>query len=165
MKNYVQDSLDRGKIRPTSSPTGASLFSIQEKYKSLQCGVDYRALNRITKRNNSPLPRSDGMFDMLGDAKVFSKMDLKTGFHETRLKYEDIGKTVFNTRYHQFEYLVMPSELCNVLATLQSVISRTFHDCVDVFIIAYLDDLVIFSKEEGSHIEHLNIVLSSLHYH
>ncbi len=165
MKDYVQELLDKGKIRPSKSPYGAPLFFVKEKDKPLRGVVDYRALNRITKRNNAPLPRSDEMFDMLGDAKVFSKMDLKTGFHQIRVKPEDIEKTAFNTNYGQFEYLVMPMGLCNAPATFQSLLNRICHDCVDVFTVVYMDDSLIFSKDEKSHLEHLNMVLSRLKDH
>ena len=162
MKNYVEDLLKNGKIRPSKSPYGAPLSFVKEGDKPLRGVVDYRGLNRITKRNNSPLPRSDEMFDMLGEAKYFSKMDLKTGFHQIRVKTEDIEKTAFNTKYGQFEYLVMPMGLCNAPATFQSLMNRIFYDCIDVFMVVYMDDLLIFSKDEKSHIEHLKVVLSRL---
>ena len=161
-KEYVEDLLKKGKIRPSKSPYGAPLFFVKEKDKPLRGVVDYRGLNRITKRNNSPLPRSDEMFDLLGEAKFFSKMDLKTGFHQIRVKPEDIEKTAFNTKYGQFEYLVMPMGLCNAPATFQSLMNRIFYDCVDMFMVVYMDDLLIFSKDEESHLKHLEIVLSRL---
>lgn len=124
--------------------------------------VDYRALNRITKRNNAPLPRCDEMFDRLGEATVFSKMDLKVGFHQIRVQASDVEKTAFNTKYGQFEYLVMPMGLCNAPATFQSLMNRIFYNCIDVFLVVYMDDLLIFSKNEADHLEHLDIVLSRL---
>ena len=165
MKDYVEDLLKKGKIRPSKSPYGAPLFFIKEKDKPLRGVVDYRALNRITKRNNTPLPRSDEMFDILGEARVFSKMDLKTGFHQIRVKPEDIEKTAFNTKYGQFEYLVMPMGLCNAPATFQSLMNQIFYDCIDVFLAVYMDDLLIFSKDHDSHLEHLDTVLSRLKNH
>ena len=135
---------------------------MKDKDKPLRGVVDYRALNRITKRNNAPLPRSDEMFDLLGEAKVFSKMDLKTGFHQIRVRDKDIEKTAFNTKYGQFEYLVMPMGLCNAPATFQSLMNRIFYDCVDVFMVVYMDDLLVFSKDEESHVRHLETVLSRL---
>ena len=161
-KSYVQDLLQKGKIRPRRSPYGAPLFFVKEGNKPLRGVVDYRGLNRITKRNNAPLPRSDEMFDMLGDARVFSKMDLKTGFHQIRIKPEHIEKTAFNTKYGQFEYLVMPMGLCNAPATFQSLMSRIFYDCIDVFMVVYMDDLLIFSKDRSTHFKHIETVLSRL---
>jgi hypothetical protein len=107
--------------------------------------LDYRALNRITKRSNAPLPRSDEMFDRLGGARVFSKLDLKTGFHQIRLRPEDIEKTEFNTEHGQFEYLVMPIGFCNAPATFQTLMNNIFYDCIDDFLVVYMDDLLTFS--------------------
>ena len=117
MKDYVQELLDKGKIRPSKSPYGSPLFFVKEKGKPLRGIVDYGGLNRIMKRNNAPLPRSNVMADMFGEATVFSKMDLKMGFHQIRVKPEDIEKTAFNTKYGQFEYLVMPMGLCDIPVT------------------------------------------------
>ena len=162
MKYYAQELLGKGKIRTRKSPYGAPLFFVKEKDKPLRGVVEYRGLNRITKKNNAPLPRSYEMFDMLGNAKVFSKMDLKTGFHQIRVKPDDIENTEFNTKYGQFERLVMPMGLFNAPATFKSLIKRIFYDFVDVFMAAYMDDLLIFIKDGKSHLEHLNIVLSRL---
>ena len=163
-KEYVEGLLKKGKIRPSKSPYGAPLFFVKEKDK-LRGVVDYRALNRITKRNNAPLPRSDEMFDRLGGAKYFSKLDLKTGFHQIRVKPEDIEKTAFNTKYGQFEYLVMPMGLCNAPATFQTLMNQIFYDCIDVFMVVYMDDLLIFSKDEESHYRNLETVLRRLKEH
>ncbi len=102
---------------------------------------------------------------MFGDAKVFSKMDLKTGFHQIIVKPEDIEKTVFNTEYGQFEYLVIPMGFRNAPATFHSLMNHIFYDCVDVCMAVYMDDLLIFSKDEKFYVEHLNIVLSLLKDH
>ena len=162
MKEYVEDLLQKGKIRPSKSHYGSPLFFVKEGDKPLRGVVDYRGLNRITKRNNALLPRSDEMFDRLGDSRVFSRMDLKTGFHQIRVKPEHIEKTAFNTKYGQFEYLVMPMGLCNAPATFQSLMNRIFYDCIDFFIVIYMDDILIFSKDEESHYKHLKIVLERL---
>lgn len=170
VKQYVEELLRKGKIRRSKSPYGSSLFIVKELDK-LRCVVDYRALNRIRKKNSSPLPRCDEMFDRLGKATVFSKLDLKTGFHQIRVREEDIEKTAFKTRYGHFEYLVMPMGLRNGPATFQSVMNRIFDDCIDVFVIitktsytimVYMDDLLIFSRNEKEHLRHLEIVLSRL---
>ncbi len=105
------------------------------------------------------------MADLLREAKAFPKMDLETGFHQIRMKPGDVEKTAFNTEYGQFEYLVMPMGLCNAPARFQSLMNRIFYDCLDVFMDVYLDDLLIFSEEEKSHIQHLNTVLSHLKDH
>ena len=117
VKDYVVALLQKGKIRRSKSPFGSSLFFVKDKNEPLRAVVDYRALNRFIKRNNSPLPRPDEMFDRLGGSCFFSKLDLKTGFHQIRVRPEDIEKTAFNTKHGQFEYLVMPMGLCNAPAT------------------------------------------------
>ena len=127
-KEYVEDLLKKGKIRPSKSPYGAPLFFVKEKDKKLRGVVDYKALNLITKKNNDPLPRSDEMFDLLGDAMVFSKIELKTGFHQVKVKLDYIEKTAFNTKYGQFEYLVMSMRLCNAPSTFQSLINTIIYD-------------------------------------
>ena len=163
-KEYVEDLLTKGKIRRSKSPYGAPLFFVKEPGK-LRGVVDYRALNRITKRNNSPIPRSDEMFDRLGGAKFFSRLDFKTGFHQIRMRPSDVEKTAFNTKYGQFEYLVMPMGACNAPATFQSLMNEIFHDCIDEFLCVYIDDLLVFSKDEESHYCHLETVLNRLKEH
>ena len=138
---------------------------MKDKEKPLRSFVDYRAFNRITKRSNAPLPRSDEMFDRLEGAMVFSKLDLKTGFHQIRVRPDDIETTAFNTKYGQFEYLVMPMGLCNAPATFQSLMNRIFYDSIDVSLVAYMDDVLIFSKDEESHPKHLEIVLKHFQEH
>ena len=102
------------------------------------------------------------MFDRLGDARVFSKLDLKTGFHQIRVRPEDVEKSAFNTKYGQFEYLVLPMGLCNAPATFQTLMNEVFYDYIDKFVVVYLDDLLIFSKTPEEHLRHLELVLSRL---
>lgn len=102
------------------------------------------------------------MFDRLGEAKVFSKLNLKTGFHQIRLRAEDIEKTAFKTRYGQFEYQVMPMGLCNAPATFRTLMNIVFQDCLDKFLVGYLDDLLVFSRNREDLMRHLEIVLSRL---
>ena len=109
-KEYVESLSKKGKIRPSKSPYGASLFLVKDKHKLLRGVVDYLALNRTTKINNAPLPRSDEMFDRLGGGKFFSKLDMNTGLHHIRVRREDTEKTTFNTKYGQFECLVIPRQ-------------------------------------------------------
>jgi len=164
VKQYVESLLKSGKIRRSKSPYGAPLFFVKEGDK-LRGVVDYRALNRITKRNNAPIPRSDEMFDRIGGAKFFSRLDLKTGFHQIRVRDIDVEKTAFNTKYGQFEFLVMPMGACNSPATFQTLMNQIFHDCIDDFLVVYIDDLLIFSKDRESHLTHLEIVLKRLKEH
>ena len=147
-KEYVEGLLRKGKISPRKLPYEAPMFFVKNKNEPLRGVVDYRALNRIMKRNNSPLPRSDEIFDLIGEAEVFSRIDLKTGFHQIRVREKYIEKTAFNTKYGQFEYLVMLMGLFNSPATFQSLMNRIFYDGVDVFMVVYMNDLLIFSKVE-----------------
>ena len=98
------------------------------------------------------------MFDRLGGARIFSKLNLKTGFHQIHVKPKDIVRTAFNTKYGQFEYLVMPMGLCNAPATFQTLMNQLFYDCIDDFLVVYMDDLLIFSKDEASHLKYLETV-------
>lgn len=163
-KEYIIDLLRSGKIRPSKSPYGAPLFFIKLKNK-LRGVIDYRALNRITKKNNSPIPRIDEMFDRLGGSVIFSKMDLKTGYHQVRVCPEDIEKTAFNSKYGQYEFLVMPMGLCNAPATFQTLMNDLFREHIDEFVVVYIDDLLVFSKSQEEHYKHLDIVLAKLSEH
>jgi hypothetical protein len=120
-----------GKIRSSKSPYGAPLFFVKEGDKPLRGVVGYQALNSTTKRNNAPISRSDEIFDRLRGAKLFSELDLKTGFFQIRLRPEDIEKTAFNKKYGQFEYLVKPMGLCNAPETFQKLIINIFYECID----------------------------------
>ena len=160
-KEYVEKLLKSGKIVPSKAPYGASLFFVKQNGK-LRGFVDYTALNRHTKKNNAPIPRSDEIFDRLGGAKSFSKLDTETGFHQIRVKPEGIEKTAFNTNYGQFEDLVMPMELCNAPAIFQTLMNQLFYDCIDNYLVVYMDDLLIFSKDEASQLKHQETVLRRL---
>lgn len=160
-KEYLTKLLKSGKIRPSKSPYGAPLFFVRQKGQ-LRGVIDYRALNILTKKNNAPIPRIDELLDRLGQASVFSKMDMKTGFHQIRIKEADVEKTAFNTKYGHFEFLVMPMGLCNAPATFQSLMNSLFYDHLDEFVVVYIDDLLIFSTNRTDHLKHLEIVLSRL---
>lgn len=161
-KEYIEENLKSGKIRPSKSPYGSPMFFAKEKDGTLRGVVDYRAVNHITKRNSTAIPRTDEMFDRLGRAKYFSKIDMKTGFHQIRVHPDDVEKTAFTTKYGQFEYLVMAIGLCNAPATFQTLMNSIFFDHIDSFIVVYIDDLLIFSKTKDEHIQHLRIVFERL---
>lgn len=149
-------------IRTRKSPYGAPLFFSKEKDKKLGGVVEYRSLNRITKWNRSPSPRSDEMFDRLGAASEFSKLDPKTAFYHIRVESEDIKKTYFNAKYGPFEYLVMPMGICNSTATFQSVMNTIVYDCIDEHLVVYMNDLLIFSRSETEHLEHQKNIIRPL---
>lgn len=164
-KEYLTDLLKRGVIRPSKSPFGAPLFFAKAPGKPLRGVVDYRALNRMTKRNNYAVPRADEMYDRLGGSTVFSKMDLKTGFHQIRIRDKDIEKTAFNTKYGQYEYLVMPMGLCNAPATFVTLMNEVMKEFIDHFCVVYMDDILVYSKTKEEHYKHLDLILSRLEQH
>ena len=129
---------------------------------SLRLCIDYRQLNCVTIKNRYPLPRIDDLFDQLRGARFFSKIDLRSGYYQLRVRDEDILKTAFRTRYGHYEFLVMPFGLTNAPAAFMDLMHRVLRLYLDLFVIVFIDDIVIFSKTEEEHAEHLRIVLQVL---
>jgi hypothetical protein len=165
LKKQLEELTELGFIRPSKSPYGAPVLFVKKKDGGLRLCIDYRALNKQTIRNAYPLPRIDELLDRLHGAKVFSKIDLRSGYHQIRVAPEDVPKTAFRTRYGHFEFLVLSFGLTNAPATFQTLMNDIFRPYLDLFIIVYLDDLCIFSKNEQEHGEHLRLVLSVLREH
>ena len=124
--------------------------------------VDYRPLNEVTVKNKYPLPRIDILFDQLVGAKFFSKIDLRLGYHQIKIRVEDIPKTAFSTRYGLYEYTVMSFELTNTPAYFMYLMNSIFFEELDVFVVIFIDDILIFSKTEEEHAEYIRIVLQKL---
>ncbi|KAK8941176.1 hypothetical protein KSP39_PZI010028 [Platanthera zijinensis] len=162
LKSQLQELVDKNFIRPSTSPWGAPVLFVKKKDGSLQLCIDYRELNKLTIRNQYPLPRIDDLFDQLVNARVFSKIDLRSGYHQMRIKEEDIYKTAFSTRYRHFEFVVMPFGLTNAPAVFMDLMNRVFKEYLDKFVIVFIDDILIYSKDKEEHAEHLKIVLQTL---
>jgi hypothetical protein len=127
--------------------------------------VDYRPLNAVTVKNKYPLPHIDILFDQLSKAKVFSKIDLRSGYHQIKIRPEDILKTAFSTRYDLYEYLVMSFDLTNAPAHFMCLMNSVFMPELDKFVVVFIDDILIYSENEEEHAEHLRIVLTRLREH
>ena len=162
LKEQLQELLERGVIRLSVSPWGAPVLFVKKKDGSMRLCIDYRELNRVTIRNRYPLPRIDDLFDQLQGAKYFSKIDLRSGYHQLRVRDEDIAKTAFRTRYDHYEFLVMPFGLTNAPAVFMDLMNRVFSEYLDKFVIVFIGDILVYSKSEEEHEDHLRIVLETL---
>nr|GFC86570.1 retrotransposon protein [Tanacetum cinerariifolium] len=133
LKDQLQELLERGFIRPSVSPWGAPVLFVKKNDGSMRLCIDYHELNKITIRNCYPLPRIDDLFDQLQGAMYFSKIDLRSGYHQLRVKEHDVSKTAFYTRYGHYEFLVMPFGLTNAPAVFMDLMNRIFHEFLDKF--------------------------------
>ncbi|KAJ6839083.1 uncharacterized protein M6B38_316420 [Iris pallida] len=162
LNKQIKELLSKGFIQPSASPWGAPVLFVKKKDGTLRLVIDYRALNEVTIKNKYPLPRIDQLFDQLGEARVFSKIDLRSGYHQVKVKKEDIPKTAFRTRYGHYEFLVMPFGLTNAPAIFMDLMNRVFYQYLDKFVIVFIDDILVYSKSEEEHERHLRIVLQTL---
>jgi hypothetical protein len=161
----LQELLDKGYIRPSSSPWGSPALFVKNKDGSLRMCVDYRPLNAVTIKNKYPLPRIDVFFDQLAGAQVFSKIDLRSGYHQIKIRASDIPKTAFFTRYGLYEFLVMSFGLTNAPAYFMYLMNSVFMNELDKFVVVFIDDILIYSKRKAEHAKHLRIVLQQLRDH
>jgi hypothetical protein len=164
LKTQLSELLQKGLIRPSSSPWGCPAIFVKKKDQSLCMCVDYRPLNAVIIKNKYPLPCIDILFDQLSKAKVFSKIDLRSGYHQIKICPEDIPKTAFSTRYGLYEYLVMSFGLTNAPTHFMYLMNSVFMQELDKFVVIFIDDILIYSENE-EHVEHLRIVLSILREH
>ena len=147
LKTQLQELLDKGFIRPNVSPWGAPILFVKKKDDTLQMCIDYWKINKVTVKNKYPLPRIEDLFDQLKKASVFSKIDLRSGYYELRVKEVDVPKLVFRTRYGHVEFLVMPFGLTNALAAFMYLMNRVFHPYLDQFGVVFIDDILVYSKD------------------
>uniref|UniRef100_A0A388KM38 Reverse transcriptase domain-containing protein n=1 Tax=Chara braunii TaxID=69332 RepID=A0A388KM38_CHABU len=162
LRAQLDDLLYKDWIRPSCSPYGAPVLFVRKKNKDLRLCIDYRKLNAQTVENADPLPRIDDLLERLCGATYFSKLDLKSGYHQIEIQPQDRYKTAFKTRYGHFEWVVMPFGLTNAPATFQAAMTTEFRDLLDRSVLIYLDDILVYSRTLDEHIIHLRAVLNRL---
>ncbi|GJY35396.1 putative reverse transcriptase domain-containing protein [Tanacetum coccineum] len=162
LSNQLQELADRGFIRPSTSPWGAPVLFVKKKDGSFRMCIDYQELNKLTVKNRYPLPRIDDLFDQLQGSSVYSKIDLRSGYHQLRVRDEDIPKTAFRKRYGHYEFQVMPFGLTNAPAIFRDLMNRVCKPYLDKFVIVFIDDILIYSCNKEEHANHLRIVLELL---
>jgi hypothetical protein len=165
LKKQLQELLDKGFIRPSTSLWGCPALFVKKKDESLRLCIDYCPLNVVTIKNKYPLPRIDVLFDQLVGAKVFSKIDLRSGYHQIKIRASDISKTAFSTRYGMYEYLVMSFGLTNAPAYFMYMMNSVFMPELDKFVVVFIDDILVYSKNEEEHAGHLHVVLQRQREH
>jgi transposase InsO family protein len=165
VKKQVDELLEKGFIRPSTSPWSSSILFVPKKDGGLRMCVDYRALNKATVRNNYPLPRIDEVWDQIGGSRYFSSLDLRSGYNQIRIAEDDTYKTCFRTRYGAYEFLVVPFGLAGAPPIFQSLMNEVLRPYLDKFCLVYLDDILVYSKTKNEHVEHLRIILTKLREH
>ena len=162
LRDYLDENLKKGHIRPSTSPAGYPILFVKKKDGTHRLCVDYRQLNNVTVKNRYALPRIDELLDRVQGAKWFTKIDLPGAYSLVRLKEGEEWKTAFRTRYGHYEYLVMPFGLTNAPATFQTLVNNILREYLDIFVIVYLDDILIYSKTREEHVQHVKKVLRAL---
>jgi hypothetical protein len=145
---------EAGYIRLSSSPWGAPVLFVQKKDGSQQMCVDYRSLNDVIIKNKYSLPRIDDLFDQMRGARVFANIDLRSGYHQMKIRPSDIPKMTFSTRYGLYEFTVMSFGLTNALAYFMNLMNKVFLEYLDKFVVVFIDDILIYSKNDSEHEEH-----------
>ncbi|GJX69559.1 putative reverse transcriptase domain-containing protein, partial [Tanacetum coccineum] len=162
LSEQLKELSDKGFIRPSSSPWGAPVLFVKKKDGSFRMCIDYRELNKLTVKNRYPLPRIDDLFDQLQGSSVYSKIDLRSGYHQLRVREKDIPKTAFRTRYGHYEFQVMTFGLTNAPAVFMDLMNRVCKPYLDKFVIVFIDDILIYSKNKQEHKEHFKLILELL---
>ncbi|XP_027912494.1 uncharacterized protein LOC114171916 [Vigna unguiculata] len=164
-KKQIEELLEKQFIRPSASPWGAPILLVKKKDGSSQLCVDYRQLNKMTIKNKYPLPRIDDLLDQLKGVGVFSKIELRSGYHQILVRLEDVQKTTFRSRYDHYEYVVMPFGVTNAPAVFMDYMNRIFRPWLDKFVVVFIDDILIYSRTREEHADHLKVVLKILRDH
>jgi len=162
LKLLLKEMLDKGYIRPSVSPWGALVLFVRKKYGTLRLCIDYKQFNKVTTKNRFHLPRIDDLFDQLKGAIMFLKIDLRSGYRQVHMKEENIYKTMFKTRYGHYEFVVVPFDLTNTPTTFMCLMNNVLHPYLDKFFIVFIDDILVYSKNEEKNVEHLEIVFKLL---
>ncbi|GJZ99894.1 putative reverse transcriptase domain-containing protein, partial [Tanacetum coccineum] len=160
--NQPQELAERGFIRPSTSPWVAPVLFVKKKDGSFRMCIDYRELNKLTVKNHYPLPRIDDLFSQLQGSSVYSKIDLRSGYHQLRVRDEDIPKTAFRTRYGHYEFQVMPFGLTNAPAVFIDLMNHVCKPYLDKFVIVFIDGILIYSRNKEEHADHLRIIMELL---
>jgi hypothetical protein len=170
LKKQIAELQSKRFIRPRSSPWGAPMLFMERKDGTQWMCMDYRSLNEFTIKNKYPIPRTEDLFDQIKGASIFSKIDLRSGYHQLKIRESDIPKTTFCTRYGLYEYTVMSFGLTNTPAYFMTnapayfmyLMNKVFMEYLDKFVVVFIDDILIFSKTEEEHEKHLRMVLKKL---
>jgi hypothetical protein len=165
LKVQLNKLFDKGYIHPSSSPWDSPALFMKKKDQFLRLCVDYRSLNAVTIKNKYTLPYINILFDQLAGAKVFSKVDLHSGYHQIKICPKDVPKTGFSTRYGLYEYFVMSFGLTNVSAHFMYLMNSVLMSELDKFVVIFIDNILIYSKSEEEHVRHLRVILQRLRDH
>jgi hypothetical protein len=155
IKRQIQELLQKGHIRPSSSPCGSPIMLVHKKDGTWRLCINYRALNKITIWNRHPIPQTDDLLDQLKGEKYFSKIELKSGYHQVPIEPSDVWKTSFKSKEGLFEWLVMPFRLTNAPATFMRLMDDILQPFTNSFVVVYLDDILIFSQTWEEHLHHI----------
>ncbi|GJT99521.1 putative reverse transcriptase domain-containing protein [Tanacetum coccineum] len=162
LSDQLQELADRGFIGPSTSPWGAPVLFVKKNDGSFRMCIDYQEMNKLTVKNRYPLPRIDDLFDQLQDLSVYSKIDLRSSYHQLRVRDEDTPKTAFRTRYGHYEFQVMLFGLTNAPVVFMDLINRVCKPYLDKFVIVFIDDILIYSRKKEEHEDHLRRILKLL---
>jgi hypothetical protein len=165
LKDHIRELEGKGYIHPSSSPWGALVLFVPKNDGTQRLCVDYQALNEVTVKNKYPLPEIIDLFDQLHGACIFCKIDLRSEYHQLKIRESDIPKMTFISRYGLYEYKVMSFGLTNALTYFMYLMNKVFMEYLDKFIVVFIDDILVYSKNEEEHIEHLHMILQKLRGH